>query len=253
MIRRPPRSTLFPYTTLFRSPPSPERREREPRTAQPPRHPQPVPRARTAAPHGSLGDPEHAHIHEIAWGAHEVSAEHTRADTPRGSANSPHNLRRRISPALHESPAFSRQSHRNQHTDRLRPLGREIRQGGRSRAPPDLFEREPVGAEVHALEREIDADGERPAADGKQRAVVAQVAARGAERRENGAQAGELTPPAQAEGPAPHAVSGGSRTLSTGGPTGCVLVQARPISGSAARTSAGAPRLGRPPHAPSSP
>src|SRR2546422_4941511 len=62
MIRRPPRSTLFPYTTLFRSPPSPERREREPRTAQPPRHPQPVPRARAAAPHGSPGDPEHAHI-----------------------------------------------------------------------------------------------------------------------------------------------------------------------------------------------
>src|SRR3989442_10218701 len=25
MIRRPPRSTLFPYTTLFRSPPSPSR------------------------------------------------------------------------------------------------------------------------------------------------------------------------------------------------------------------------------------
>src|SRR3712207_8199143 len=24
MIRRPPRSTLFPYTTLFRSPPAPE-------------------------------------------------------------------------------------------------------------------------------------------------------------------------------------------------------------------------------------
>src|SRR2546430_9735535 len=28
MIRRPPRSTLFPYTTLFRSPRSPERVER---------------------------------------------------------------------------------------------------------------------------------------------------------------------------------------------------------------------------------
>src|SRR3712207_7396179 len=27
MIRRPPRSTLFPYTTLFRSPARPERRE----------------------------------------------------------------------------------------------------------------------------------------------------------------------------------------------------------------------------------
>src|SRR5215471_20109973 len=28
MIRRPPRSTLFPYTTLFRSPPLPELRRR---------------------------------------------------------------------------------------------------------------------------------------------------------------------------------------------------------------------------------
>src|SRR5688572_32695679 len=28
MIRRPPRSTLFPYTTLFRSPPPPARAER---------------------------------------------------------------------------------------------------------------------------------------------------------------------------------------------------------------------------------
>src|SRR2546422_7406308 len=30
MIRRPPRSTLFPYTTLFRSPDAPRRRERRP-------------------------------------------------------------------------------------------------------------------------------------------------------------------------------------------------------------------------------
>src|SRR5688572_31616436 len=30
MIRRPPRSTLFPYTTLFRSRPSPTRRSRFP-------------------------------------------------------------------------------------------------------------------------------------------------------------------------------------------------------------------------------
>src|SRR5215469_17198331 len=34
MIRRPPRSTLFPYTTLFRSPPGrPGRGERAPRPA----------------------------------------------------------------------------------------------------------------------------------------------------------------------------------------------------------------------------
>src|SRR5690554_7778994 len=31
MIRRPPRSTLFPYTTLFRSAPAPRARGREPR------------------------------------------------------------------------------------------------------------------------------------------------------------------------------------------------------------------------------
>src|SRR3712207_8374161 len=30
MIRRPPRSTLFPYTTLFRSPRCPRRRHRSP-------------------------------------------------------------------------------------------------------------------------------------------------------------------------------------------------------------------------------
>src|SRR5260370_32427678 len=29
MIRRPPRSTLFPYTTLFRSPVDPERRDHD--------------------------------------------------------------------------------------------------------------------------------------------------------------------------------------------------------------------------------
>src|SRR5207247_7616619 len=100
-LRSPPRQTTsrgnprhrpgeaVPYgRSEAAPPPSPERRERQLSTAQPPRHPQPVPRARAAAPHGSLGDPEHAHIHEIAWGAHEVSAEHTRADTPRGCAHS---------------------------------------------------------------------------------------------------------------------------------------------------------------------
>src|SRR3712207_7743849 len=39
MIRRPPRSTLFPYTTLFRSPPHPHQDERLPQRllAAPPR------------------------------------------------------------------------------------------------------------------------------------------------------------------------------------------------------------------------
>src|SRR3712207_7456838 len=39
MIRRPPRSTLFPYTTLFRSKPGPPRRQdRQRRLAEQPRH-----------------------------------------------------------------------------------------------------------------------------------------------------------------------------------------------------------------------
>src|SRR2546430_10524568 len=48
MIRRPPRSTLFPYTTLFRSPP--QRRA----------HPQPLlePRAEQALRERALADPE---------------------------------------------------------------------------------------------------------------------------------------------------------------------------------------------------
>src|SRR5438874_4849049 len=60
MIRRPPRSTLFPYTTLFRSPrrPRPGRRDRgkgggqgDPRGSQDgPEEPELSPRERGAAP-----------------------------------------------------------------------------------------------------------------------------------------------------------------------------------------------------------
>src|SRR3712207_8753578 len=45
MIRRPPRSTLFPYTTLFRSPRHTDNQPRHPRTEEP---------CRTVRP-GSLG------------------------------------------------------------------------------------------------------------------------------------------------------------------------------------------------------
>src|SRR5437016_11401943 len=44
MIRRPPRSTLFPYTTLFRSPTRPPRR-RQPPPPLPGRRPRPAARA----------------------------------------------------------------------------------------------------------------------------------------------------------------------------------------------------------------
>src|SRR6476660_9974376 len=45
MIRRPPRSTLFPYTTLFRS--------------RPPRRPHPRLRARAGLPRGAARSEEH--------------------------------------------------------------------------------------------------------------------------------------------------------------------------------------------------
>src|SRR6266511_1782359 len=51
MIRRPPRSTLFPYTTLFRAPGPGRARaapERPRRPARPPDAPGPVPRPRSA-------------------------------------------------------------------------------------------------------------------------------------------------------------------------------------------------------------
>src|SRR2546430_10193197 len=52
MIRRPPRSTLFPYTTLFRSPPQRGLPGREARQARPP----PLPRA--GAEEVSRGSPQ---------------------------------------------------------------------------------------------------------------------------------------------------------------------------------------------------
>src|SRR5687768_18314034 len=61
MIRRPPRSTLFPYTTLFRSPPDagPQRRRdgHHPLQRRPPaaRHGRPGVRHRVRGPGGLLG------------------------------------------------------------------------------------------------------------------------------------------------------------------------------------------------------
>src|SRR6266852_3621220 len=54
MIRRPPRSTLFPYTTLFRSPPPSRCRTRR-RTRRPPRdRPRDRKSTRLNSSHGSI-------------------------------------------------------------------------------------------------------------------------------------------------------------------------------------------------------
>src|SRR3712207_7788346 len=70
MIRRPPRSTLFPYTTLFRSPGvvgEDEDGSVEGRLVAPPAGPRLVPRPVTAA--------EHPAAHDV--GADARSEEHT--------------------------------------------------------------------------------------------------------------------------------------------------------------------------------
>src|SRR3989337_531719 len=56
MIRRPPRSTLFPYTTLFRSAPRPRSPRRSARAASPARHGQERDRKSTRlnSSHGSI-------------------------------------------------------------------------------------------------------------------------------------------------------------------------------------------------------
>src|SRR2546427_6631484 len=59
MIRRPPRSTLFPYTTLFRSPPPPARTLGSclrSRSAGPCRRPCRTARRRAAGSRGAGGD-----------------------------------------------------------------------------------------------------------------------------------------------------------------------------------------------------
>src|SRR2546425_4098894 len=55
MIRRPPRSTLFPYTTLFRSPRAGRGRRRDPQG----RAGTPHPRERSAQPRGAGRSEEH--------------------------------------------------------------------------------------------------------------------------------------------------------------------------------------------------
>src|SRR3712207_8774001 len=57
MIRRPPRSTLFPYTTLSRSVPRPRAPGERPRAAPPPERPGLAPRHIDAATRGGPPGP----------------------------------------------------------------------------------------------------------------------------------------------------------------------------------------------------
>src|SRR5215208_7392976 len=77
MIRRPPRSTLFPYTTLFRAPGVGPHEGRVPRDA----------RARAAQPSGS--DPKRRPHPEAAWAARSAARLGAAGDRPSGRAPLP--------------------------------------------------------------------------------------------------------------------------------------------------------------------
>src|SRR5687767_15330112 len=70
MLRRPPRSTLFPYTTLFRS-------ERAPRVPQRPRRGADVGRHRPRRNRGDRPQPEAHERHVPAASVRDRSEEHT--------------------------------------------------------------------------------------------------------------------------------------------------------------------------------
>src|SRR3989442_2118592 len=71
MIRRPPRSTLFPYTTLFRSGPAPWHRRRE-RPTPPRAHPLPVRIRLPVRPDAGHPDRSEEHTSELQSRPHLV-------------------------------------------------------------------------------------------------------------------------------------------------------------------------------------
>src|SRR5688572_31659420 len=74
MIRRPPTSTLFPYTTLFRSLPSRARVLHRLRVPAPPRLPAPAFSRRYPLPDRGRGRP-HAHLHRVDARSEEHTSE----------------------------------------------------------------------------------------------------------------------------------------------------------------------------------
>src|SRR3712207_8189458 len=75
MIRRPPRSTLFPYTTLFRSRREPDADDASDVEVHAARVPRPVRvHARAGGPGATAS---RARDHRAAYGAHGRSEEHT--------------------------------------------------------------------------------------------------------------------------------------------------------------------------------
>src|SRR6266516_3222438 len=120
MIRRPPRSTLFPYTTLFRAPP----RSRDPARLAGPRPVSPAPRGARL---------EGVHHPQVPHHAGRLSRSRL---APRGPGLEPRDPDREI-PEAHQpgraAPAPERAGRRH---DASGPEARAVQPGGPDRAAP---------------------------------------------------------------------------------------------------------------------
>src|ERR1051326_7805968 len=72
------------------------------------------------------------------------------------------------------APRMGWKTERNEQTHRQRAFRGQIGERGTGGAKPVFLEVEPIGPEVHALERGVDADRQRRVAERHQRAIVAQ-------------------------------------------------------------------------------
>src|SRR5258708_15356680 len=107
MIRRPPRSTLFPYTTLFRSLEGSRRHERENGRAQ----------AGHAAGRHQHGTPQHVRIHLVEYFVllrNSAGIDHPRSEEHTSELQSPDHLVCRLLLEKKKNASPSIRSHKGQ-------------------------------------------------------------------------------------------------------------------------------------------
>ncbi len=144
----------------------PEALQRQRRTTEISGDPQRIALARAAPPHRPLRGPEHAHIDAVALGARQIATENVRADIVRQLRDAGHDLVLTV-PRRHAEG--------DEEADGRRAIGGEVGKRRARGTESDLLEVEPVGAEVDALERCVDADGQRGGAQRNERAVVTEA------------------------------------------------------------------------------
>src|SRR2546425_169139 len=133
--------------------------------------PEPSPSARPGAAHGPLALADDAHIDDVSLRARKTPPQPPRFEIVLHGGAARHDVGGGIGPLL----AVRRDAQRHEHTQRRCALSRKIRHGGAGSAKTDLFEVEPIGPEMHVLERIVDADRQRRRPQRNQRAVVAEI------------------------------------------------------------------------------